>query len=258
VAGHCPTIKTIMLTGNASLETAMAAINEGNIFRFFTKPCDIVELALAIRQALEQKAREESHLHQENTEKGRASATDRPVRCEVAFPNQLQAEKAIVDPFLRSETSETDSRGRFSRGIMMMEARVRRWLDRERIEGIETVFDVQVLERHREWEEYTAIPDAILLSFEEDKVSHVASICHGLKGVLWKNAPTILAFCYPGEDRSIASAFSVGFDECLSPRMGTEEMVARCLAAVRARRLDQVLAGGTDWGEEAPDALAAS
>ena len=31
------------------------SINEGEIYRFFTKPCNIVDLKVSIRQALEQK-----------------------------------------------------------------------------------------------------------------------------------------------------------------------------------------------------------
>jgi DNA-binding NtrC family response regulator len=45
----------IMLTGHASVEAAMRAINEGEIYRFFLKPCNQVDLILAIRQALHQK-----------------------------------------------------------------------------------------------------------------------------------------------------------------------------------------------------------
>ena len=45
----------MILTGYASLESAMRAINEGEIYRFFTKPCNLVDLAVTVRQALEQK-----------------------------------------------------------------------------------------------------------------------------------------------------------------------------------------------------------
>ena len=45
----------IVLTGHASLDTAIKAINEGSIFRFMTKPCNPSELAITIRQALQQK-----------------------------------------------------------------------------------------------------------------------------------------------------------------------------------------------------------
>ena len=45
----------IMLTGHADLNTAIRAINEGEIYRFFTKPCNLVDLAVTIRQGLLQK-----------------------------------------------------------------------------------------------------------------------------------------------------------------------------------------------------------
>jgi DNA-binding NtrC family response regulator len=45
----------MILTGHASLESAIRAINEGEIYRFFTKPCNIFDLAVTVRQALQQK-----------------------------------------------------------------------------------------------------------------------------------------------------------------------------------------------------------
>lgn len=45
----------IMLTGHASVAVAIRAINEGQIHRFFTKPWNDVDLAITIRQALQQK-----------------------------------------------------------------------------------------------------------------------------------------------------------------------------------------------------------
>jgi len=50
-----PHVVRIILTGNASLETAMAAINEGEIYRFLIKPCNGLDLAITIRQALQHK-----------------------------------------------------------------------------------------------------------------------------------------------------------------------------------------------------------
>jgi DNA-binding NtrC family response regulator len=44
----------IILTGNANLEMAMQAINDGAIYRFITKPWDNNELLLAIRLGLKQ------------------------------------------------------------------------------------------------------------------------------------------------------------------------------------------------------------
>lgn len=45
----------MILTGQASLEAAIRAINEGEIYRFFTKPCNGADLAITIRQALQLK-----------------------------------------------------------------------------------------------------------------------------------------------------------------------------------------------------------
>ena len=44
----------IMLTGNADLQTAVEAVNEGNIFRFLTKPCSSDTITKALKAGLEQ------------------------------------------------------------------------------------------------------------------------------------------------------------------------------------------------------------
>jgi response regulator RpfG family c-di-GMP phosphodiesterase len=44
----------MMLTGNADLEAAIRVVNEGNIFRFLTKPCPTAILSKALTDALEQ------------------------------------------------------------------------------------------------------------------------------------------------------------------------------------------------------------
>ena len=48
-----PQTVRIMLTGQADLETAVKAINQGEIYRFLTKPCSEIELGVCIRQALQ-------------------------------------------------------------------------------------------------------------------------------------------------------------------------------------------------------------
>jgi DNA-binding NtrC family response regulator len=48
-----PQTVRIILTGHASLEAAIRSINEGEIYRFFTKPCNIFDLAITIRHALQ-------------------------------------------------------------------------------------------------------------------------------------------------------------------------------------------------------------
>ena len=60
VIAACPNLEIIAKYGvgvdnldQAALEVAIEAINEGAIARFFTKPCDPVDLAFTIRQALQ-------------------------------------------------------------------------------------------------------------------------------------------------------------------------------------------------------------
>jgi len=51
-----PDIVRMMLTGDARLETVMAAVNKGEIYRFFTKPCNESELIISLRDALQMRA----------------------------------------------------------------------------------------------------------------------------------------------------------------------------------------------------------
>lgn len=50
-----PETTRIMLTGNASLQLAVRAINEGKIYSFLIKPCDEQEIRCAIQKAIQQK-----------------------------------------------------------------------------------------------------------------------------------------------------------------------------------------------------------
>lgn len=47
-----PDIIRMLFTGQATLQEAMTAINEGEVYRFFVKPCNPIDLAHGIRQAL--------------------------------------------------------------------------------------------------------------------------------------------------------------------------------------------------------------
>jgi DNA-binding NtrC family response regulator len=47
-----PTTIRMMLTGQATIDDAMHAVNEGDVWRFFLKPTDMVDLRQSIRQAL--------------------------------------------------------------------------------------------------------------------------------------------------------------------------------------------------------------
>jgi len=55
VCKQYPETIRIILTGHGSMEAAIRAINEGEIYRFLTKPCNEVDLAVTIRQALQLK-----------------------------------------------------------------------------------------------------------------------------------------------------------------------------------------------------------
>lgn len=49
-----PDTVRVMLTGQADMQAAIDAINEGNLFRFLTKPCSLVNFINALKAAVEQ------------------------------------------------------------------------------------------------------------------------------------------------------------------------------------------------------------
>jgi len=49
-----PDTTRIMLTGNADLQTAVEAVNQGHVFRFIMKPCDSDALVQVLQQAIRQ------------------------------------------------------------------------------------------------------------------------------------------------------------------------------------------------------------
>jgi hypothetical protein len=54
VRQRAPDTVRILLTGQADLESAITAVNEGQIFRFLTKPCPMVTLLASVNDAVEQ------------------------------------------------------------------------------------------------------------------------------------------------------------------------------------------------------------
>lgn len=48
-----PEVARIILTGHASLDAAVRAINEGEVYRFLSKPCNAAELGITIEQAVQ-------------------------------------------------------------------------------------------------------------------------------------------------------------------------------------------------------------
>ncbi len=53
VRDRYPDTVRFIMTGKATLNTAVDAINNGGIFRFFLKPCNCEDLAISIRQGLQ-------------------------------------------------------------------------------------------------------------------------------------------------------------------------------------------------------------
>jgi DNA-binding NtrC family response regulator len=56
-----PNIIRIILTGHASIEAAMKAINEGEIYRFFTKPWNDMDIRFAVKAAIDKYNLEEEN-----------------------------------------------------------------------------------------------------------------------------------------------------------------------------------------------------
>lgn len=60
IARHFPNTVRIVLTGQPDLPTAMKAINDGQVFRFLTKPCREFDLVMAIHEGLDSLNRQPS------------------------------------------------------------------------------------------------------------------------------------------------------------------------------------------------------
>lgn len=74
-----PEAPRILLTGQTDMASAIAAVNEGQIFRFLTKPCAPPELQGAVEEALERR---------------RAAALER-----TSLRRQMEYQQSRVDPF---------------------------------------------------------------------------------------------------------------------------------------------------------------
>ena len=53
VKKHCPETVRILLTGYANVDLAVAAVNQGEVFRFLTKPWDDAELRQIVAAAVD-------------------------------------------------------------------------------------------------------------------------------------------------------------------------------------------------------------
>ncbi|MDD2897139.1 MAG: response regulator [Desulfuromonadaceae bacterium] len=100
-----PDTVRIMLTGHATLEAAMKAVNEGEIYRFFSKPWDDHYLKYAIRGAIEK--------YDLETENRRLLATVRQQSLEIKvlekrYPGISRVEKDGRGVFVLPDISEDE------------------------------------------------------------------------------------------------------------------------------------------------------
>ena len=100
-----PETVRMMLTGHATLEAAMKAVNEGEIYRFFSKPWNDHDLTFALRGAIEKFNLE--------TENRRLLATIKQQSLEIKvlekrYPGISRVEKDERGAFLLSDISEDE------------------------------------------------------------------------------------------------------------------------------------------------------
>ena len=108
VQGRFPETVRIMLTGHASLEAAMRAVNYGDIFRFFTKPWNDLELIQTIHAAVEKHDMEAENQRLLQMVKRQASELN---SIEERFPGITRVEKdeqgfIVVEEGSKQELSE--------------------------------------------------------------------------------------------------------------------------------------------------------
>ena len=97
----------MLLTGHATLEAAMKAVNQGEIYRFFTKPWDDTDLKFAIRSAIER--------YDLEAENRRLLATVKKQALEIKvlekrYPGISRVEKDNLGSFVLPDLSDTELR----------------------------------------------------------------------------------------------------------------------------------------------------
>ena len=95
----------IMLTGHASIQAAMKAVNSGEIYRFFSKPWDDIELKLSIRSAFEKYDLEEENRRLLKTVKRQESEIK---QLEKMHPGITSMKKDNEGHFILPEISDDD------------------------------------------------------------------------------------------------------------------------------------------------------
>jgi two-component system probable response regulator PhcQ len=84
-----PNTIRIILSGQASLDAAVRAINEGEVYRFFLKPCNPTDLIFTIQRALDHRKLEERSWKLLNAFRNQEAALDAVER---HHPGLLQLE----------------------------------------------------------------------------------------------------------------------------------------------------------------------
>lgn len=95
----------IILTGHASIQAAMDAVNKGEIYRFFAKPWNEIELKLAIRSAIEKFDLEEENKRLLKTVKRQASELQ---QLEKSYPGITSMQKDTEGNLVLPEVSASD------------------------------------------------------------------------------------------------------------------------------------------------------
>jgi len=95
----------ILLTGHATLEAAMKAVNQGEIYRFFTKPWNDTDLKFAIRSAIERFDLEAENRRLLATVKNQAMEIK---VLEKRYPGISRVEKNELGSFVLPDLSEAE------------------------------------------------------------------------------------------------------------------------------------------------------
>lgn len=95
----------IILTGHASIQAAMNAVNNGEIYRFFAKPWNEIELKLSIRSAIEKYDLEEENKRLLKTVKRQASEL---YQLEKSHPGITSMQKDAEGNLVLPEISDAD------------------------------------------------------------------------------------------------------------------------------------------------------
>jgi two-component system, probable response regulator PhcQ len=108
VARNYPDVVAVVLTGYASTETAIRAVNEGSVYRFFTKPCNEARLATAICQAIEHRETLKEHTRMAGVSRRQSEDMKR-------FQQDLEVLSRVVS---RDLESPLDAIARSCRGLL--------------------------------------------------------------------------------------------------------------------------------------------